>query len=133
MASDYKNNYATMRLYTPSEWIGVEPNATFEITPFANQYATVKFGSYVVSDRAKANESISIVPPDIQFNDTETIIYGANRIASLGDLSNKYAGTVDMSKATQLTELIIGSGVEGYKNENLHNVSVGNNKLLRKK
>ena len=132
MASDYKNNYATMRLYTPSEWVGVEPNASFEITPFANQYATVKFGSYVVSDRAKANESISIVPPDIQFNDTETIIYGADRIASLGDLSNKYAGTVDMSKAAQLTELIIGSSVEGYKNENLHNVSVGNNKLLRK-
>ena len=131
-ASDYKDNYATMRLYTPSEWVGVEPNATFEITPFADQYATVKFGSYVISNRANANESINIVPPNIQFNDTETIIYGAGRIASLGDLSDKYAGTIDTSKATQLTELIIGSDVEGYTNENLHNVSVGNNKLLRK-
>ena len=132
IASDYKNNYATMRLYTPENWDGVRPNSNFTITPFADQYSTVKFGSYVVSERSQADTPIEIVAPNIEFNDTETIIYGADRISSLGNLADKYAGTVDMSKATQLTELIIGSNASGYSNTNLKSVSVGNNKLLRK-
>ncbi len=132
IASDYKDNYATMRLYTPENWSQVRPNPNFTITPFANQYSTVKFGSYVVSERSEADTPKAVVAPNIEFNDTETIIYGANRISSLGDLSDKYAGTVDMSKATQLTELIIGSDKQGYTNTNLKTVSVGNNKLLRK-
>ena len=132
IASDYKNNYATMRLYTPENWGGVRPNSNFTITPFADQYSTVKFGSYVVSERSQADTPIEIVAPNIEFNDTETIIYGADRISNLGNLADKYAGTVDMSKATQLTELIIGSNANGYSNTNLKSVSVGNNKLLRK-
>ena len=132
IASDYKDNYATMRLYTPENWSGVRPNSNFTITPFANQYSTVKFGSYVISERSQADTPTEVVAPDIEFNDTETIIYGANRISSLGNLADKYAGTVDMSKATQLTELLIGSNASGYSNTNLKSVSVGNNKLLRK-
>ena len=43
-----------------------------------------------------------------------------------------YCGYVDVSKATKLTELIIGSNIEGYVNTNLKTVSVGTNKLLKK-
>lgn len=132
IAADYKDNYATFRLYTPSSWSGVRPSADFEITPYASQYVSVKFGSYLVRERGEYNQPTTITAPDIVFNDTETIIYGASRLSSIGDISNKYAGTVDVSKATQLKELIVGSNKSGYRNTNLHNVSVGNNKLLRK-
>lgn len=132
MASQYKANYATLRLYTPETYIGVAPNANFNITTYASQYVNIKFGSYIRGLRVENNQTVTITAPDITFNDTETIIYGASRISSLGDLSNKYAGTVDVSKATQLTELIIGSNVDGYSNTNLHELSIGNNNLLRK-
>ena len=129
---EYMNNYATFRLYTPTNWSGVRPNPDFDITLFNDQYVGVKYGSYEQFTRAKANETVHITAPSgITFNDTETIIYGATNIASLGDLSGKYAGTVDVSKATQLDELILGSTTTGYQNANLKSVSVGNNRLLR--
>jgi hypothetical protein len=112
--------------------VGVKPNGDFEFTPFTDQYLSVKYDSYLSSVRAKANEKTTVSAPDIVFNDTVTTIYGAGRLSSLGDLSAKYAGTVDISNATQLTELIVGSSVSGYSNTNLKSVSVGNNKLLRK-
>ena len=129
---EYMNNYATFRLYTPTNWSGVRPNPDFDITLFNDQYVGVKYGSYEQFKRANANETVHITAPSgITFNDTETIIYGATNIASLGDLSGKYAGTVDVSKATQLDELILGSTATGYQNANLRSVSVGNNRLLR--
>ena len=129
---EFMNNYATFRLYTPSNWSGVKPNPDFDISLFNDQYIGVKYGSYEQFTRANANETVHITAPTgITFNDTETIIYGATNIASLGDLSGKYAGTVDVSKATQLDELILGSTKTGYQNANLKSVSVGNNRLLR--
>ena len=129
---EYMDNYATFRLYTPTNWSGVRPNPDFDITLFNDQYIGVKYGSYEQFTRAKANETVHITAPSgITFNDTETIIYGATNLASLGDLSGKYAGTVDVSKATQLDELILGSTTTGYQNANLKSVSVGNNRLLR--
>ena len=129
---EYMDNYATFRLYTPTNWSGVRPNPDFDITLFNDQYVGVKYGSYEQFTRANANQTVHVTAPSgITFNDTETIIYGATNIASLGDLSNKYAGTVDVSKATQLDELILGSTASGYRNANLKSVSVGNNRLLR--
>lgn len=129
---EYMDNYATFRLYTPTNWSGVRPNPDFDISLFNDQYIGVKYGSYEQFTRAKANETVHITAPSgITFNDTETIIYGATNLASLGDLSGKYAGTVDVSKATQLDELILGSTITGYQNANLKSVSVGNNRLLR--
>ena len=131
-AESYKDNYATFRLYTPSSWSGVKPNADFVITPFTSQYIGVKYGSYELYTRTTANTPTTINAPEMTFNDTETIVYGADTILSLGDLSNKYAGTVDVSKATKISELILGSDKPGYVNTNLRSVSVGNNTLMRK-
>lgn len=130
-AGDFLSDYATMRLYTPSNYAGVVPDADFRMIPFANQYVRVKYGSYMVGRRSFKDEEVFIEAPDIQFNDTETIIYGASGIKSLGDLSGKYAGTIDVSKAVRLRELKIGSGAVGYQNTNLTVLSVGNNKMLR--
>ncbi len=130
-AGDFLTDYATMRLYTPQSYAGVEPDANFTIVPFADQYVRVKFGSYIIGKRCKKDVPVTIEAPEIQFNDTETIIYGASRVKSLGDLAGKYAGTIDMSKAVRLSELHIGSAVEGYHNDNLTVLSVGANKMLR--
>lgn len=132
IAGDYKNDFATLRLYTPSEWEGVEPNADMTITSYAGQYVNVQYGSYTVGTRSQKNVPVHIKAPAIQFNDTETIIFGAGQISSLGDLSSLYPGSVDVSKMTKLVELLIGSGAEGYRNTNMEVLSVGANNLLRK-
>lgn len=132
IAGDYKNDFATLRLYTPSEWEGVEPNADMTITSYAGQYVNVQYGSYTVGTRSQKNVPVHIKAPAIQFNDTETIIFGAGQISSLGDLSSLYPGSVDVSKMTKLVELVIGSGAEGYQNTNMEVLSVGANNLLRK-
>lgn len=132
IAGDYKNDFATLRLYTPSEWEGVEPNADMTITSYAGQYVNVQYGSYTAGIRSQKNVPVHIKAPAIQFNDTETIIFGAGQISSLGDISSLYLGSVDVSKMTKLVELIIGSGAEGYRNTNMEVLSVGANNLLRK-
>lgn len=132
IAGDYKNDFATLRLYTPSEWEGVEPNADMTITSYAGQYVNVQYGSYTADIRSQKNVPVHIKAPAIQFNDTETIIFGAGQISSLGDISSLYPGSVDVSKMTKLVELIIGSGAEGYRNTNMEVLSVGANNLLRK-
>lgn len=70
IAGDYKNDFATLRLYTPSEWEGVEPNADMTITPYAGQYVNVQYGSYTVGTRSQKNVPVHIKAPAIQFNDT---------------------------------------------------------------
>lgn len=132
VAGDFKNDYVTMRLYTPNVWQGVKPNADFTITPAGDVYVAVKYGSYMISRRGHKGEPIVIKAPEIAFNDTETIVYGAAYIGSLGDLSAMYPGTVDISKATKLTELIVGSGAVGYQNSNLTVLAIGNNTLFRR-
>ena len=129
-ASDYKSNYLTMRLYTPQEWEEVEPNATIKVIPYADQYVRIKYGSYDVYQRGHAGVETTIIPPDIRFNDTETILYGASRITSIGDLSPLYAGTIDVSKAVKLISLKIGAG-GNYCNTNLNEITVGNNVMLQ--
>ena len=133
-AGNYVSDFATMRLYTPESWQGVEPDGDFTIVPYADQYLKVKYGSYgtqgVRAERGK--ETVIEAPAGQTLNDTETIIYGASRLASLGNLSGKYAGTVDVSKAVKLEELMIGSHVEGYRNTNLKTLAIGNNKMLRR-
>lgn len=74
-----------LRLYTPSEWEGLEPNADMTITSYAGQYVNVQYGSYTVGTRSQKNVPVHIKAPAIQFNDTETIIFGCpGQISSLG-------------------------------------------------
>lgn len=131
MGNEYMDDYATMRLYTPTGTLPVPANGAFTLTSAVDQYLTIKFGAEIVAVRSTKGTPTLITPISSGFNDTETIIYGASNIAEIGELANKYAGTVDMSKATRLTKLIIGSSVAGYKNTNLHGLFLGNNTLLR--
>lgn len=131
IAADFRSNYLTMRLYTPTSWQDVEPNAEITVTPYIDQYVRIKYGAYDVGVRATHDNPVKITPPNIKFNDTETILYGADKITSIGSLAPLYAGTIDVSKAVKLSELIIGAG-GNYRNTNLKSLTLGNNVLLNK-
>ena len=127
------SDYITFRTYTPSVWAGVEPKADITIGAFSAMYGTIRWGSVTKSERMREGEVKTITAPaGIKFNDTETIIYNASMIKTIGDLSALYVGTVDVSKATNITELIIGSSKAGYQNQNFGVLSLGNNAKLRK-
>lgn len=127
------SDYITFRTYTPSVWAGVEPKADITIGAFSAMYGTIRWGSVTKSERIREGEVKTITAPaGIKFNDTETIIYNASMIKTIGDLSALYVGTVDVSKATNITELIIGSSKAGYQNRNFSVLSLGNNAKLRK-
>ena len=127
------SDYITFRTYTPSVWAGVEPKADITIGAFSAMYGTIRWGSVTKSERMREGEVKTITAPaGIKFNDTETIIYNASMIKTIGDLSALYVGTVDVSKATNITELIIGSSKAGYQNQNFNVLSLGNNEKLRK-
>lgn len=129
--NSYMSDYITMRLYTP-ENVAVEPNADFTITTCSDQYVRIKYGSKTNYGICTHNVPTVIEAPNDTFNDTETIIYGASRIISVGDLSDKYARSIDLSKASKLTEAIIGSDVEGYSNSTLDSINITSNPMLQK-
>lgn len=133
-AADYADDYLSLRIYTPSGDLVVPANADITVIPFSDIYAGVMYraNGTLKQQRAKANIPVTFKAPNETFNDTETAVYGASEISSIGDLSPLYCGTVNVSKASKLTELIIGSGVKGYSNPNLKELAVGANKLLKK-
>lgn len=134
-AGYYPDDRIILRLYTPDGDLAVAPNHNITVTPFSNIYAGVKYNANgtLQQQRAEKNVPVTFNPSaDSEFGDTDTYIYGASEMSSIGDLSPMYCGYVDVSKATKLTELIIGSNIEGYTNTNLKTVAVGTNKLLKK-
>lgn len=130
-AGDFQEDFVHLRLNTPLEWEGVEPDGDFDITMFADQYAQIKYGSYVFSQRAYKDQPVHFTAP-LRFTDTETVIYGASRIKSIGELASKYPGSVDIAAGIKLNELIVGSGKKGYSNPWMQELNLGNNNLLRK-
>ena len=132
LAGSVLGDTAVFRTYTPAVWTGIAPCADITLTSFNAMYFNVKWGSVTRSQRVGFNDSFKMVAPEgMTFNDTETIIYGASLITSLGDLSALYPGSVDASKMTRLKDLIIGSTVEGYQNQNMTVLYVGNNRMLK--
>lgn len=120
----------TIRGYTPTNWTGVKPDGTFHIVPYADTYVSVRYGSNPVKVRGKRGQTYEIQCPIAAMNDTEVYVYNASIIQSIGDISGFYPGYVDFSHGVKLTDLKIGSAVEGYKNTNMTDFAVGNNTLL---
>lgn len=131
VASEFKENYMTLRIYTPTTYGSIVPNADVTITPYADQYVKVKYDENMLGDRGVHDEAVTIDAPEQIFNDTPLIIYGASRISDIGDLSPLYPGTVDVSKGIKLKKLIVGNSAEDYSNTNLKELTVGNNELLK--
>lgn len=145
---NYPDDYVSLRIYTPVDEndnprtdLAVTPNANITTTYFSNMYGGAKYkaNGTLLQERVTANVPYTFVPPvnsdtgeQEKFNNTETAVFGASQLSSLGDLSPLYCGSVKVAKAKKLVELIVGSGIEGYKNENLWELEVGTNKLLKK-
>ena len=149
-AGSYPKDDIFLRIYTPkaaddatqeeidrinASLAAVPANPCITITPFSDMYAGVRYKSGTLQQqRVKAGESYTFGPlnQNETFGDTETAIYGAGEISSLGDLSGLYCGVINLSNARKLTELTIGNANPAYYNDNFREISVGANGLLRR-
>lgn len=148
-AGNYPSDDIFLRIYTPKaaddatqeeidrinaslQVVPANPNIT--LTPFSDMYAGVRYKSGTLQQqRLKAGQAYTFKPlnENETFGDTETAIYGAGELSSLGDLSGLYCGVINLSNARKLTELTVGNANPAYYNDNFREISVGSNRLLR--
>ena len=111
--------------------------ANITVTPYINCYVTGVFDQAVdelmVTVDAQKDTAYTIVPPahwDPAGSDSVVIIYSADLLRDIGDISGLKPGYADFSAATKLQRLQIGSTADGYSNNKLTVLNVGNNHLL---
>lgn len=139
----------TLRVYTPDPTAdglttavrtalaasveAVPADSDMTITPYQDVYINVKWGSYSAQSRAFENMPVLMETPSGAgtVNDTETYIYSASAIKSLGNLAGLYVGYINVSNAVHLESLILGSEDTDYVNLNCRSVTVGNNTALK--
>ena len=121
-AGDALTDVITLRAYAKS-------NIT--LTPYADIYASIKFGSYLTQTRATRNQNYTMVCPVDELNDTEIYIYSASQLSSVGDLSALKVGYAEFSYATRLRSLKLGDANQYYSNGNLKTLYLGANGLLQ--
>ena len=121
-AGDALSDYIQLRGYA---------KADITVTPYADIYPTIKYGSYLVQTRGKRNRQYTLECPVDTLNDTEIYIYSASQLASVGDLSGLKVGLADFSRATKMQDIKLGDSDPNYDNGNLKTLSLGNNVLLR--
>ena len=121
-AGDSLSDVITVRGYAKS-------NIT--VTPYADIYASVKYGSYLVQTRALRGSSYTLECPLDNVNDTEIYVYSASQIKDVGDLSGLKVGYAEFSMATKLQSLKLGDSADTYSNPNLTELYLGNNVLMQ--
>ena len=121
-AGDALKDVITVRGYAKSD---------ITITPYADIYATIKYGSYLVQKRALRGSSYTLECPLSNVNDTETYIYSASQLADVGDMSGYMVGYADFANGTKLQSLKLGDASASYSNANLIELYLGNNTLLK--
>lgn len=100
------------------------------VTPYADIYPAVQYGSYWVYERGKQGQPTLLPCPIDTLNDTEIYILSAPQIASVGDLSGLNVGFADFSAGTKLQSIKLGDSSVDYENTRLNYLSLGNNRLL---
>lgn len=121
-AGDAQSDVITLRGYSKDD---------VSVTPYADIYPAVKYGSYLVEKRGKRNVETTLECPLDSVNDTEIYIYSASQLASIGDLSGLKVGLAELSNATKLQNLKLGDESASYSNSNMYALTLGNNTLLR--
>ena len=127
-AGDALTDVITVRAYAKGD---------ITVTPYADVYAAVKYGSYLVQTRAARGVPVNLACPLDDMNDTECYLYSCGQLASVGDLSGLMVGYADFSMAVKLQNLVLGRSNEGldesdwYSNGNLQTLYLGNNTLLQ--
>lgn len=140
-ASEYADDFVNIRVNTPAPKdengedivLSIQPNANITITPFSNMYAGVRYRANGTLQQARVDKNVpyTFVAPADNFSDTETAIYGASQISSLGDLAPLYCNYVNVASATKLIELKLGDEDPTYYSQ-LKHLSLGTNRLLKK-
>lgn len=108
-------------------------DGTLTVTPALDLYVSVRFG---LGSTPRQVQATAGTPIDFAFEnpsgtkDMETVIYSADLITDLGDLSVFYPNEIDLSYATRLRRLKIGSGEEGYSNGRLNTINISNKPVL---
>lgn len=115
-------NTITVRGYNKSD---------ITITPYADIYSSIKFGSYLLTQRALRGSSYTFEYPMDTAKETETYIYSANQIADVGDLSGYKVGYADFAAGIRLQRIKLGDAAEDYSNEMLNALYLGQNTLLK--
>ena len=105
--------------------------ANITVTPYADVYASIKFGSYLVQQRGQRDQQYTMVCPLDNLDDTEIYIYSASQLADIGDISGLMPGYFDASNGKRLQRLKIGSNASGYSNAKFESLTVGNLPLLK--
>ena len=127
IGSSYANTYsATVRGYTPKEYIGVKPESVMTITPYCDLFVTVRAGSNNIQKRTLAGEPVVLDLGDSSMNDTEIYVRNAPFIQDLGRLAQLYPGYIDVAECHRLKRVDIGSSVSGYANTNMTGVDTKN-------
>ncbi len=101
------------------------------VTPYADVYPSIKYGSYLVQTRGQRNVPTTLICPLDNVNDTEIYIYSASQLSSVGDLSGFKVGFADFHFATRLQNIKLGDSSSSYTNTNLTSLTLGNNTLLQ--
>ncbi len=119
---DARSDYIQLRGYSKD---------SITITPYADIYASVLYGSYLVQARALRGNSYELEDPLDSVNDTEILIFSASQLKSIGDISGLKVGLCDLSRATKLQSIKLGDVSQSYSNPNLRTLTFGNNALLK--
>lgn len=106
--------------------------ADLTVTPYADMYVNLKYGSSLVSTRGKRNTAYLMACPLDNVNDTETYFYGANMIKKIDGLPAYQVGYANFAAGTKLQEITLGSAASGYTNSRLTELHLGDLKLLKK-
>lgn len=101
------------------------------ITPYNDIYVRFQLGSYTLQERGQAGVTTTMSTPSFSPNDTETYIYSASQLTSVGDLSGFKVGRADFSHATRLSEIKVGDSSSSYDNPNMTLLTVGANDMLQ--
>lgn len=109
----------------------VKPDYTLRITPYSDMYLWVAYGNSTPTGlRAKAGKEYTFTTALTSMDDTMILVYCAENIQAINDLSACYIRANDFSAAKRLKTLIIGSNAAGYSNPFITTLSIKDNTLL---
>ena len=134
-AADAKSDYIQFRAYAGGAGTA---KPSISVIPYTDIYAAVSYSNGELKTARAPRNIITTVPTSFtaedDSNEQETYIYSASQLKDIGDLAPFYAKTVKVAAATKLQKLKVGDDgtkYPGYKNENLRQLELGENTLLK--
>lgn len=111
--------------------IRAHAQANIKLMSYVNMYGHVYYNAEMAEHRMRRGQEYEFEWAATGAEDAVIGINDADMLTSLGDLSPLMVELIDISKATHLTSLKVGDAAEGYVNNNLNSITLGNNVLLK--